>query len=236
MFTTFLVAPLYNAFVLAIGVMPGGSVGFAIIALTLVVRAVFYPLFNSSIRTQMALSVVQPQLAEINTRYKSDPLERSRRTAALFTEHKIRPFSMIVSTVLQIAIFIGLSVVFFKLAPPQIHTDLLYSFVSAPAVVSERFLWIFDLTAVHSIFWTVFVVVLQYYAMKLTLARTAAAAASTTPEQKKMQEMQRMMMLYMLPAVMAFAAYSFPIAVSVYVAATSMVSIAQELYLKRKPL
>ncbi len=54
MFGTILINPLYNAFIFLVGVMPGGDVGLAIIAMTLIVRAVFYPAFSASIRTQMA--------------------------------------------------------------------------------------------------------------------------------------------------------------------------------------
>ena len=70
MFETILIAPLYNAFIFLIGIMPGGSVGLAIIAMTIVVRAVFYPAFSASIRTQMAMAAIQGDLDEINKKYK----------------------------------------------------------------------------------------------------------------------------------------------------------------------
>ncbi len=237
MFTTYLVQPIYNAFIFTLGLMPGGDVGMAIIVITLLIRFIFFPMFASAIRTQMALQVVQPELADINERYKEDPMERSRRTAELFDRHKIRPFTMLFSTVVQVAVFIALSYVFFRLGLAKIHTELLYSFVHAPGVISERLFGIVDLTGTRSIVITVLVVAAQYYAMRLTLARTAAAASATMkPAQKQMQEMQRTMMLYFFPAMMAFVGYTFPAAVGVYVITTSVVSIAQELYFKHRPL
>ncbi|HEX8993623.1 MAG TPA: YidC/Oxa1 family membrane protein insertase [Candidatus Paceibacterota bacterium] len=236
MFTTLLVQPIYNAFIFLLGIMPGGDVGLAIIAVTLLVRVIFFPMFASSIRTQMALQVVQGELAEINERYKDDTLERSRRTAELFTKHKIRPFAMIFSTIVQVAVFIALSYVFFRIGLSHVRADLLYPFVHAPSVISERMFGFIDLTATHSVITGIVVALLQFGAMYLTLARTAAATAHLKPEQKQMQEMQRRMMLYMLPVMMAFIGYSFPVAVGVYVMVTSAVSILQELYFKHKPL
>ena len=51
MFEALLIKPLYNAFVFLIGVVPGGDVGLAIIALTLIVRAIFYPAFTCLLYT-----------------------------------------------------------------------------------------------------------------------------------------------------------------------------------------
>ena len=62
MFTTYLVQPIYNVFIYLIGLMPYGDVGFAIIALTLVVRVIFYPAFSASIRTQMGLRLSKGKL------------------------------------------------------------------------------------------------------------------------------------------------------------------------------
>ena len=49
-------------------------------------------------------------------------------------------------------------------------------------------------------------------------------------------QMQQKMMLYLFPAMMAFITYTFPGAVGLYMAATTGVSLLQELYIRRKPL
>ena len=64
MFETFFIQPIYNGFIFLIGVMPQGDVGLAIIALTIVVRAVFYPAFTASIRTQGGMQAIQGPLDE----------------------------------------------------------------------------------------------------------------------------------------------------------------------------
>src|SRR5581483_8235900 len=108
MFQTFLIKPLYNAFIFLIGVVPHGDVGLAIILMTLVVRAVFYPAFSSSIRTQMGMQEVQGEVDEINEKFKDNPDEKAKRTMALFKEKKIRPFAGFLALLVQIPIFIAL--------------------------------------------------------------------------------------------------------------------------------
>ena len=236
MFQTILVQPIYNVFIFILGHTPSGDVGLAIIALTLLVRVVFYPMFAASIRTQMALQAVQPELNAINDQYKDDSVERSRKTAEVFKKHRIRPLSFALSSIVQVVVFIALSYAFFRLGLPHIRTDLLYPFVSAPGQVNQHFLGFFDLTAPHHVILTVIIVVLQYFAIRLSLSRTALSAATLPPERRAAQEMQQKMMLYLFPAIMAFIGYSFPGAVGLYLATTNVVSIAQELFIRRKPL
>jgi YidC/Oxa1 family membrane protein insertase len=232
MFEELLIKPLYNAFVFLIGVVPGGDVGLAIIALTLVVRALFYPAFTASIRTQMGMQAAQPELDEINRKYKDDPKTRTERTIALFKEKKIRPLAGLVALAIQIPIFIALYLVFFREGLPTIETSLLYPFVSIPTVVQTNFLGVLDLLSAHNIILTVIVGGTQYLVTRLSLARTPAKASS--PEKEATHRMQRTLMLYMLPGLMTILTYTFPAGVGLYFVTGNLVSIAQEWYLRRQ--
>src|ERR1700690_874158 len=151
MFETFLIKPLYNAFIYLIGVMPHGDVGFAIIVMTVIVRAVFYPAFTASIRTQMGMQSVQGEIDEINSKYKDNPDEKAKRTMQLFKEKKIRPFAGFIAILVQIPIFIALYYAFFREGLPHIATNLLYPFVSAPTTVNLQFLGFLNLLSIHNI-------------------------------------------------------------------------------------
>jgi len=232
MFEALLIKPLYNAFVFLIGVVPGGDVGLAIIALTLIVRAIFYPAFTASIRTQMGMQAAQPELDEINRKYKDDPKTRTERTLALFKEKKIRPLAGLLALFIQIPIFIALYLVFFREGLPNIEVPLLYSFVSVPETVQTYFLGILDLLAKNNIILTALVGASQYLVTRLSLARTPAKASS--PEKEMAHRMQRNLMLYMLPGLMTVLTYTFPAGVGLYFLTGNLVSIAQEWYLKRQ--
>lgn len=237
MFQTYLVQPIYNVFIFLVGVMPAGDVGFAIIVLTLIIRVVFYPLFASSIRTQMGMQALQGDIDEINKKYKDDPEQKNKKTMELFREHKVRPLSAIFALLVQIPVFFALYVAFFKEGLPHIAADQLYSFVHAPAIIHTNFLGILDLLAKHSIPLALVVFGLQYVLAHYSLSRIDAAKKTQKPadaNKEMAQKMQRQMMLYFLPTLMGVVSYSLPSAVGLYFAAGNIVSLGQEWLIKRE--
>ncbi len=235
MFHTFLVQPIYNAFIYLIGIMPGGDVGFAIIALTLIIRIIFYPAFASSIRTQMGMQAIQGELDDINTKYKDNPEERTRRTMALFTEHKVRPLSGFLALLVQVPVFIALYYAFFREGLPKIDASQLYSFVQVPHVVSVSFLGFVDLLAKHNIVLAAVVFGLQFFVAYVSLLRVKGSASKVlSPEKAAAQRLQQQMMLYFLPALIGIISYSLPAAVGIYFCAGNVVSLGQEWVIRRQ--
>lgn len=233
MFHTYLINPIYNAFIYLIGIMPYGDVGFAIIAITLIIRTVFYPLFASSIRTQMGMQAIQGELDEINKKYKDNTEERGRKTMELFKKHNVRPFSAFLSILVQIPVFIALYYAFFHVGLPTVASELLYPFVHAPAVINTNFLGILDLLMAHNVILAILVAALQYVVAKISLTRIGTPPAGI---QAQAHALQRNMMLFFLPALMGVISYTLPAAVGVYFAASSIISIGQEWFIQRQLL
>lgn len=233
MFETFLIQPIYNGFIFLIGIMPQGDVGLAIVALTIIIRAVFYPAFTSQIRTQIGMQAIQGELDEINKKYKDKPEERTKRTMTLFRENKVRPFSSFLVLFIQLPVFFALYLAFFREGLPAINHELLYSFVSVPTAVSVGFFGLVDLLAPHNIPLTLIVGATQYAAIRLTLTRMHNGA-TLTPERATAQKMQKNLMLYMMPALIAFISYSLPAAVGFYFTASNLISLGQEYLIKHQ--
>jgi YidC/Oxa1 family membrane protein insertase len=235
MFTTLLIQPFYNAFIFLIGVMPAGDVGFAIIVMTLVVRAVFYPAFTASIKTQMGMQAIQGDLDEINKKYKDNPDEKAKRTMELFKEKEVRPFAGFVALFVQIPIFIALYYALIREGLPHIETQLLYSFVHVPTVVNLNFLGILNLLGIHDIPLAIIVALLQYAVVRLSLVRTKrATTAPLSAEKAQTQAMQQKMMLYFMPALYVFIVYSFPAAAGLYFATSNLISLGQEFLIRQQ--
>ncbi|MEI7719695.1 MAG: YidC/Oxa1 family membrane protein insertase [bacterium] len=236
MFETVLVQPIYNVFVFLIGVMPGGSVGLAIIALTLLIRALFYPAFTASIRTQMGMQALQGELDDINTQYpgKEKAEERAKKTMELYKEHKVHPFAGFLALLVQIPVFIALYFAFFRQGLPHIAERLLYPFVHAPSVVQVDFFGLMNLLSPHNIMLSVLVVLLQGAVAYLSLGRMSNSGTKTAPEKQAAQRLQQQMMLYFLPALMGVVSYSLPAAVGLYFATTNAVSVGQEWLIRRQ--
>ncbi len=234
MFQTILTQPLYNGFIFLIGIMPGGDVGLAILALTLVIRAVFYPAFAAQIRTTMGMQAIQGEIDDINKKYKDNPEEKGKQTMELFKRNKVSPFGSIVPLLIQIPIFIALYFTFFHTALPTINTALLYSFVKVPSVITIHFLGLLDLTSKSNVVMTLIVGILQFLVMHFSLGRVAKSAKNLSEEKLAAQKMQQRMMLYVLPAVIAAVSYSLPAAVGLYFAAGSLISLGQEWLIRRE--
>ncbi len=233
MFETFFIKPLYNVFVYLIGVMPVGDVGLAIIAMTLIIRILFYPAFAASIRTQMGMQAAQAELDEINKKYKDSSEERARHTLELYKSKKIRPFAGFVAILVQLPIFIALYFALFRESLPKIAENLLYSFVQVPQHINLNFLGFINLVAAHNILLSLLVGALQYVVAYLSMARIKPGLASLSKERQVAQKMQHNMMLYMFPALIAIIAYTLPAAVGIYFAATNLISIGQEWLIRR---
>ena len=234
MFQTFIIQPIYNVFIYFIGVMPHGDVGLAIIALTLLMRAVFYPAFAASIRTQLGMQAIQEDIDEINKKYKDDPTEKGKRTMELFKEHRIRPFSSFLALLIQLPIFFALYYAFFREGLPKIAANLLYSFVSVPKVVNMEFFGLVNLRVAHNIPLTLLVAGLQYGVMWFSVARIKSGSKKVSPERDAAQKTQQQLMLYFFPAMMGVICFSLPAAVGVYFATTNLVSLGQEWLIRRQ--
>lgn len=231
MFTTFLVQPIYNLFVFLLGHTPQGDAVLAIVALTLIMRAVLYPVFTASIRTQMGMQAMQPELDAAEEKYKDDKQALTRERIALLKKHKVNPFAGFGALIIQLVVLIALYFALFREGFPAIDQALLYSFVQVPAQVSTVFFGLFDILTPHNAILALLVGITQYIAIRLTLGRTPSP---THPDKQMAHKLQSQMMLYFMPALMAVVSYTFPAAVGVYFVTGNLVSIFQEWVLKRQ--
>ena len=234
MFTTFFIQPIYNMFVFLIGIMPGGDVGLAIVALTLLMRAVLYPVFSSSIRTQMGMQAMQAELDETTKKFKDKPEALVQARMELLKKYNVNPLSGIITLVIQLVLLISLYYAMFREGFPKIAESLLYPAVHVPAAVNTHFLGVLDLLTPHHVVLAVLVGATQYLAIRLTLRRTNAAQSSLSPEKATAARMQSNMMLYVMPLMLTLFGYFFPGAVGLYFVTGNIFSLWQEILIRRE--
>ncbi len=102
-----------------------GNWGLAIMLLTVLVRAAFFPLNQSAFRSAEKMKVVQPLLNELREKYKDDAEELNRRTMELFREHKVNPVGGCLPMLIQMPVFLALFYVLMY-SVDLYHTDFLY--------------------------------------------------------------------------------------------------------------
>jgi YidC/Oxa1 family membrane protein insertase len=86
----------------------GLSWGFAIIALTLIVRMAIVPLTVRQIHSMQKLQVVAPELKALQQKYKNDKKRQQEEIMRFYRENKVNPASSCLPMLLQIPVFIAL--------------------------------------------------------------------------------------------------------------------------------
>ncbi|NBV76904.1 membrane protein insertase YidC [bacterium] len=137
--------PLYNALIGIVDWMPFHDMGFAIIALTIVVRLVLYPLSKRAIASQQKMKEVAPAIEEVKKKFKDDLKAQNEAIFKLYREKGVNPFSGLLLLLIQIPILLALYWIFALAGLPTVDTTLLYSFVHAPESIHMQFLGVIDL-------------------------------------------------------------------------------------------
>lgn len=86
----------------------GLSWGTSIVALTVVVRAVLIPLTYKQIKGMRALQALQPQMKQIQEKYKNDRQRMQQEMMSFYKENKVNPLASCLPLILQIPVFIAL--------------------------------------------------------------------------------------------------------------------------------
>lgn len=85
-----------------------GNYGVAIIILTVIIKALFWPLTRKSFESMRAMQKLQPEMQKIRERLKDKPDEMNREIMELYRRHKVNPLGGCLPMVLQIPVFVGL--------------------------------------------------------------------------------------------------------------------------------
>ena len=224
MFHTIFYVPLYNALIFLTSSF-GGSLGLAVVGLTLLVKLVLAPLSHKSIVSQIEQKKLQPLVEDLKKKYP-DQKEQSVKLMELYKEHKTNPFAGCLLIILQLPVIIALYQVF--LSGAVINTAELYSFVQAPVAIKGMFLGL-DMAAKGSIILAILAGVSQFLQMHLSPAmQSGPKVADDADTQTKMAASMTSSMKYTMPFMIAFFGYAVPGAVALYWILSNVFMIAQE--------
>lgn len=85
-----------------------GNWGWAIVLVTIIIKALFYQLSAKSYRSMAALKRLQPKMEAIKERYKDDKQKLTQATMDLYRTEKVNPMSGCLPMLIQIPVFIAL--------------------------------------------------------------------------------------------------------------------------------
>jgi YidC/Oxa1 family membrane protein insertase len=228
---------VFDAVLKAIHSVIGGSWGWSIVLLTVIVRALLLPLTVKQFHSMQKLQRLTPELKRIQAKYKEDKQRQQQELMKLYQEHGVSPFSSCLPLVAQLPVFIGL---YYTLRTslrgdicPQIQPHHIvngHSVVNAAHTVpcgphgGASFLFIPDLT--NKATGAVLVTLLILYVG----TQLASSLMMSTPQMDKNQ--RRLMLL--LPLVFVFVVIGFPAGVLVYWITTNLWTMGQQYFIKRR--
>ncbi|MCB0403208.1 MAG: membrane protein insertase YidC [Bdellovibrionales bacterium] len=180
--------------------------GVAIILLTLLVRGLFYPLTQKSMRSMKAMQKLQPQINALKEKYKDDRERLNREQMALFKTHKVNPAAGCLPILIQLPVFIALY---------QVLANSMELFHQ------PFFGWVMDLSAKDPFY---IYPVLMGVAMFFQQRMTPSAG---------MEPMQQKMMMFM-PIVFTFFMINLPSGLTLYIFVSTLLGMVQQLYTNRE--
>jgi len=229
---TILYEAFYNALIFLVSIVPWQDVGLAVILLTIIIKTILLPINRKSIKSQLRLKELEPEIQRIKEEYKDDKKEQAKKTMDLYKEHKVNPFSGCLPAIIQIIIIIPLYYVFWKELAP--NSDALYSFIRFPETINMKFLGIIDLGG-KSLFLAVLAGLSQYFHTKIASPISSPSINNNKKTfQNEMMKSLSIQMKYVMPVFVGFIAYQVSAAIALYWATSNIFTIIQELAIRKK--
>lgn len=232
-YTEILFRPILNLLVGITNILPGHSVGWAIVIVTIIVRLVLLPSFlhqaRSMRKNQDKMKEIQHRIDEIKKKHKNDKAKQGEETMKIYREAGINPASGCLPLLVQLPILIALYRVFFLGLTPDSY-QFLYTFVAEPSALHFAFFGI-DLGA-PSLLLGVIAGIFQFIQMKYLSPQPQSSPGANEDAAKMMESMQKNM-TYIFPAMTVFIALRLPAALALYWTISTLFGIVQQIIVKR---
>lgn len=214
----------------------------SIVLLVVLIRVILIPLFVKQIKSQRAMTALQPHMKEIQKRYKDDRQKQSEEMMKLYKEHKTNPLASCVPLLAQAPIFFALFRVLSGIAhntsyvPNVLNAKLLAKaheakFLGAP--ISDSFL------SSHITSTKIVTMCLIAFMSATTFSTQRQLMVKGMPKMDSSNNMmlqQQKIMLYVFPLIFAVSGVNFPIGVLIYWSTTNLWTFGQQFYvIKRNP-
>ena len=181
-----------------------GNWGWSIVLLTLLIKAVFFPLSAASYKSMARMKTITPRMQALRERFKGDPQKMNAALMELYKTEKVNPFGGCLPVVIQIPVFISLYWVLLSSVEMR----------GAPWI-----LWIHDLSQQD-----------PFYILPVLMAVSMFLQTRLNPTPP--DPVQAKMMMFM-PLAFSVMFFFFPAGLVLYYVVNNVLSIAQQYYITR---
>ncbi len=182
-----------------------GNWGWSIVMLTLLIKAVFFPLSAASYRSMARMKEIMPRMQTLRERFKNDPQKMNAALMELYKAEKVNPFGGCLPVLVQIPVFIS----------------LYWVLLSSVEMRGAPWLgWIQDLSQQDPYF------ILPVLMAVSMLVQTRLNPTPPDPLQAKL--------MMLMPVVFSVMFFFFPAGLVLYYVVNNVLSIAQQWYMTAK--
>jgi len=181
-----------------------GNWGLAIILVTCLIKAIFYPLSAKSYRSMAKMRMLQPRVKRLQESYKDDKQALGKKMMELYKSEKVNPLSGCLPMVVQIPIFISLYWVLLESVELR-HAPFMF--------------WIHDLSMKD-----------PFYVLPVLMGISMFLQQKISPAPA--DPMQAKIMMF-LPVMFTFLFSSFPAGLVLYWLTNNLISITQQYLITR---
>lgn len=238
LFRAVLTKPFLNFLILVASILPGHSLGWGIILLTLLVKILLFIPTQHALEGQKKMQLLQPKLEAVRKQYKDDSKKLNEETLKLWKENKVNPMQSCLPILVQFPVLIGLFYVIRDSSSLALSHHLIYpTYQHITWDFNPHFLGL-DLTSPNVWLFPPLLVILQFIQMKLTfaIAKKKQDASGQAAKTDSATDIQQKVMLYVLPLMIGFFAFRFPSAVSLYWGISTLFAIGQQVLVNREHL
>lgn len=219
--------------------LPSGSGwtwALSIVGLTVTIRALLIPLFVKQIKSSRNMQLLQPQIKELQKKYKHDRERLTQEQMKLWKDTGTNPFASCMPMILQMPVFFALFRVISEAAKHGAagakgflnaeHAASLQDATLLGARIADTFLNT-SLTETRILTITLVLVMCatQFTTQRQLMSKNMPADAMSGPYAQ-----QQKLLLYVLPVVFAVGGVAFPLGVLIYWTTTNFWTMGQQLF------
>jgi YidC/Oxa1 family membrane protein insertase len=218
--------PVLNVLV-ALTNLLGGSFGLSIIALTVIVRLISWPLTKRQLNSTKAMQEMQPKIQELQKKYGKNQQKLQQEMMKLYKEAGINPLGCLWPMLIQLPIWIALyqAIMSALATTPESLLGLgqrLYSWsiVNQAIPLSSSFLWL-DLGQPD-----------PYLILAIIVGGTmwVQQKMTTAPAVDPRQQSTNRMMTLLMPLMFGFLTLMFPSGLALYWAVSNIIGIVTQYF------
>lgn len=251
------IRPILNVLVLLYRAFSGiglpGSLGLAIITLTILIRFLLYPFTKAQMKSAQKMQFLKPHMDNIKEKHKGDAKKQQEEMARLYKEHGINPAAGCLPLLIQMPIFIALynvlqqavSIGDMSKVMDEINQKIYASGLKLTAPWDPYFLGVnLGTTPGHwqtdgAFLLTIPIITgalqfLQTKTMNLTPPKQEIVKKNDQKKNDDFQNIMQKQMLYFFPVMIAFFSYGFPVGLSLYWNVFSLFGIIQQTFINKQ--